>query len=293
MAPAPILQPGPGRTLKSTLRVPAEMDARVPDSRIVDPDQAIDADRLIEEFVPPEHREPARYHIALIGAILVVILGLTAAWHWSPLREWVNVGSLVGFAADFAQAPSAPLLVLGIFVAGGLVSFPLTVLVIVCVLVFGPWHGFLYSLISAIVSATITYALGHWLGHNTVRRFAGKKINELNRRLARRGLLTIIIVRIVPVAPFTVINMVAGASHIRFRDFIVGTAVGLLPAMVGISLFTDQLAATIHKPDLPAFAVLAMIVAALIVGGWSFLRWEEHRRNSRAESPDRLRNCIP
>jgi len=66
-----------------------------------------------------------------------------------------------------------------------------------------------------------------------------------------------IIVRIIPVAPFMIINMVAGAAHIRFGDFVIGSAIGLLPGIVGISLFTDRLAATIQKPDLPAFAIFS------------------------------------
>ena len=177
------------------------------------------------------------------------------------------------------------MLALGIFVAGGLVALPLTVLVVVCDLVFGLWHGFLYSLLGAMVSAMVTYALGHFLGRNTVRRFAGKKLNELNRRLARRGLITMIIVRIIPVAPFTIINMVAGAAHIRFRDFVIGSAIGLLPGIVGISLFTDRLAATIQKPDLQAFAILAAVAAVIILGGWSFWHWEEQRRNTRLRAP--------
>ncbi len=273
---------GKGRTLTPlTLRVTPEMDALVPDSQIVDPDQPFDADQLIEEFVPPEQRKPARHQLALTVSILAAILGLTAAWHWSPLREWVNVDTLVGFASEFEQFPGAPLLALGIFVIGGLVAFPLTVLIIVCVLVFGPWHGFLYSMLGALLSAMSTYVLGHWLGRNAVRRFAGTKLRELNRRLAQRGLITIIVVRIIPLAPFSVINMIAGASQIRFRDFVIGSAIGMLPGIIGISLFTDRLAATIQKPDLPTFAILVAVVAALIASGWTFWRWEERRRNSR------------
>ena len=132
-----------------------------------------------------------------------------------------------------------------------------------------------------MLSAVLTYALGHLLGRNTVQRFAGRKIGELNRRLARRGLLTIIFVRIIPVAPFTVINLIAGASHIRFRDFAIGSAIGLLPGIVGMSIFTDRLAATIQKPDLPAFALLAAVIAAIVVSSWSFWRWEERQRNAR------------
>jgi uncharacterized membrane protein YdjX (TVP38/TMEM64 family) len=273
---------GSGRTLVPlTFRVTPDMDALIPDTQIVDSDKPLDAEHLIKEVVPEEQHEPARRHAALIVAILAAILGLTAAWRWSPLREWLNINTLTGFAAGLEQAPGAPLLALGIFVIGGLVAFPLTVLIIVCVLVFGPWQGFLYSLLGAMLSAILTYALGHLLGRNTVQRFAGRKIGELNRRLARRGLLTIIFVRIIPVAPFTVINLIAGASHIRFRDFAIGSAIGLLPGIVGMSVFTDRLAATIQKPDLPAFALLAAVIAVIVVSGWSFWRWEGRQRNAR------------
>jgi phosphatidylserine/phosphatidylglycerophosphate/cardiolipin synthase-like enzyme/uncharacterized membrane protein YdjX (TVP38/TMEM64 family) len=273
---------GSGRTVRPlAFHVTADVDALVPGEEIVDPGRPIDPDELMKEFVPEEEREPVRNHTFLIVSILVAIIGLAAAWHWSPLREWVDVDKLVGFAAELEQTPGAPLLALGVFIVSGLVAFPLTVLIIVCVLIFGPWQGFLYSMLGALLSAMLTFALGHWLGRDTVRRFAGKKLRELNKRLARRGLMTIIIVRIIPFAPFSVINMIAGASHIRFRDFVLGSAIGMLPGMTGISLFTDWLAATLQKPDLPAFAILVAVIAVIIVGGWKLWQWGEKHRNDR------------
>jgi uncharacterized membrane protein YdjX (TVP38/TMEM64 family) len=197
------------------------------------------------------------------------------------LKKWVNVETLAGLAADFAQFPAAPLLALGVFVAGGLVAFPLTVLIMVCILIFGPWLGFLYSLLGALLSASTTYAIGHFAGRDMVRRLAGKKLTELNRRLARRGLVTVILVRLLPVAPFSIVNLVAGASRLRFQDFVIGSAIGLLPGIAGISLFADRLAATIQKPDIPTFALLAAVVAALIAGGFAFWHWEQRQRNDR------------
>jgi uncharacterized membrane protein YdjX (TVP38/TMEM64 family) len=191
------------------------------------------------------------------------------------------VETLAGLAVDFAQVPAAPLLALGGFVAGGLVAFPLTVLIMVCILIFGPWLGFLYSLLGALLSASATYAIGHFAGRDVVRRLAGRKLTELNRRLARRGLVTVILVRLLPVAPFSIVNLVAGASRLRFQDFVIGSAIGLLPGIVGISLFADRLAATIQKPDIPTFAMLAAVVAALIAGGFAFWRWEQRQRNDR------------
>jgi phosphatidylserine/phosphatidylglycerophosphate/cardiolipin synthase-like enzyme/uncharacterized membrane protein YdjX (TVP38/TMEM64 family) len=267
--------------LPIAFRVTPEMDALVPSSEIVDPDHAVSPDQIVEEMIPPEQRAPARRHFSLTFAILAAVAALAAAWHWSPLRKWVNVETLTGLAADFAQFPAAPLFALAGFVAGGLVAFPLTVLIMVCILIFGPWLGFLYSLLGALLSASTTYAIGHFAGRDVVRKLAGRKLGELNRRLARRGLVTVILVRLLPVAPFSIVNLVAGASHLRFRDFVIGSAIGLLPGIVGISLFADRLAATIQKPDIPTFAMLAAVVAALIAGGFAFWHWEQRQRNNR------------
>jgi phosphatidylserine/phosphatidylglycerophosphate/cardiolipin synthase-like enzyme/uncharacterized membrane protein YdjX (TVP38/TMEM64 family) len=273
---------GGGRCLLPIeFRVTPETDALVPSSEIVDPDHAVSADQIVEEVMPAEQRVPARHHLGVTLTILAAIAALAAAWHWSPLRKWVNVETLAGLAVDFAQFPAAPLLALGVFVAGGLVAFPLTVLIMVCILIFGPWLGFLYSMLGALLSASTTYAIGHFAGRDVVRRLAGKKLGELNRRLARRGLVTVILVRLLPVAPFSIVNLVAGASRLRFRDFVIGSAIGLLPGMVGISLFADRLAATIQKPDIATFAMLAAVVAALIAGGFAFWRWEKRQRNDR------------
>jgi phospholipase D1/2 len=105
------------------------------------------------------------------------------------------------------------------------------------------------------------------VGRDLVRRYAGERLNNLSKQLSRRGLLTIITLRIVPVAPFSVINLVAGASHIRFRDFALGTLVGLLPGIIAIALFADSVIHSIRDPEASSFAWLAgvVIVIALTV----------------------------
>jgi hypothetical protein len=74
-------------------------------------------------------------------------------------------------------------------------------------LALGPLPGFVYGLIGSLSGAALTYGIGHALGRDAVRRLAGSRLNSLSRRLARRGLLA---VRVIPVAPCTVVNLVAG-----------------------------------------------------------------------------------
>jgi uncharacterized membrane protein YdjX (TVP38/TMEM64 family) len=65
-------------------------------------------------------------------------------------------------------------------------------------------------------------------------------LNDLSRRLGERGLLAIVFARVVPVGPFSVVNIVAGASHIGWRDFLLGTVIGLLPGVTVASIFVDR-----------------------------------------------------
>ena len=98
------------------------------------------------------------------------------------------------------------------------------------------------------------------MGRDLVRRYAGKRLNGISKKLSKRGLWTVVTLRIVPVAPFSLINLVAGASHISFRDFAIGTLVGLLPGIVAIALFADGVVRSIRSPNAGSFAWLAGVV---------------------------------
>jgi len=109
------------------------------------------------------------------------------------------------------------------------------------------------------------------------RRIAGARLNAISRKLGERGLLAVVLVRIVPVAPYSVVNVVAGASHIGLRDFLLGTFIGLLPGVLGIVVFVDRLVESIRHPGLLTFALLA-IIAGLLAGSAMLLQRRLARR---------------
>ena len=81
-----------------------------------------------------------------------------------------------------------------------------------------------------------------------------------------------------PVAPFTVINLVAGASHIRLRDFALGTLLGLLPGVFAIALFADGLVESIRDPDTGSFAWLAAVVIVIALAAFALRKWLRGRQ---------------
>jgi uncharacterized membrane protein YdjX (TVP38/TMEM64 family) len=182
-------------------------------------------------------------------------------------------------ARTLDESPAAPLVVLLAYVVGGLLVVPVTALIIATGIVFGPLLGTVYALSGALLSAALTYSIGKRIGRHAVRKLAGSRLNRITRRLARKGTMAIAIVRLLPIAPFTVVNAVAGASHIGFREFMLGTALGMLPGIVATVVFIDRVAAAVTDPGL---ATVLMLVGfgALIVAAALFV----HRKLARPES---------
>ncbi|MHB1188900.1 VTT domain-containing protein [Thiobacillus sp.] len=80
------------------------------------------------------------------------------------------------------------------------------------------------------------------------------------------GVFAVLVVRVIPVAPFTVVNMVAGASHISFRDYMLGTLLGMTPVILAVTLFADRIAAVLRDPSPSTLAMLAAAIASIELG---------------------------
>jgi phospholipase D1/2 len=122
----------------------------------------------------------------------------------------------------------------------------------------------LYATGGVTLSAALTYAIGRRMGHDALRRMAGSRLERISQRLGRHGLLAMIAIRVIPVAPFSIVNMAAGASHISFRHFMLGTVIGMTPGIVATVVFADQLSATLRHPGVESFALLGLAAAAAI-----------------------------
>jgi len=230
---------------------------------LADPEMPIGIEGVLEE----DTREPGRGLSTLIKIALVasVLLGLALAWRYTPLSDLMSPAALQSFFEKVAAAPwSLPLLLL-IFVVGGLVAFPVTVLIAATALVFGLWPGLPYAALGALTSATVTYGIGRGLGANSLRQMFGQRMADLAAKMDRHGILSMTIIRLVPFFPFTLVNLAAGALKFRFSDYLIGTALGLAPGLLLLSALGGQIAQFIADPSI--FGVmLALLLLALWIG---------------------------
>ncbi|MFP3870331.1 MAG: VTT domain-containing protein [Syntrophobacteria bacterium] len=256
---------GSERTLKPLhADVPEWVDNLIPDSTVIDPEKPMAPEKFIEQFISeevPEDRRPFRR----IAIILLAVLALASSWQWTPLGDWLDVKAIAAWAGHLTYHPAAPLVVIGAYLVGNLLLIPVTFMVAATAFIFGPVAGFILSMVGCLSGAMLTYGVGRLLGRDTVRRLAGTRLNRLSRRLANHGVITMATVRLVPVAHFAIASMVAGASHIRFRDFFLGTTIGMAPGVLAITVLEDRLEVAVREPGMASFTVLAVLVLLLVV----------------------------
>jgi uncharacterized membrane protein YdjX (TVP38/TMEM64 family) len=142
-------------------------------------------------------------------------------------------------------------------------------LILITAMVFGPTLGSLYSLAGCLAAALLTYGIGHFLGQDFVRKIAGAKWEGLQRKIDQSGILAVATLRLLPVAPFTVVNIVSGAFKVPLRDYVWGSLLGLTPGILVINLFIHQFERAIRNPGIGTFLLLAALVGGtLIATAW-------------------------
>ncbi len=195
------------------------------------------------------------------GALcLLVVLLLSLGWRLTPLKEYVDLETIISWQQSLKDHPAALFWVVGVYLAGGLVLFPVMVLNVATIVAFGPVLGNAYAFAGWLCSAALGFGLARVMGRELVKKMARSKIKHLLHRAGRHGFLTVLSMRILPLAPFTVVNLFVGASGIRFADFFLATVIGRIPGIVTLTLFGVQFENFLRRPDVESSILLALTI---------------------------------
>ncbi len=197
--------------------------------------------------------------LVLLGAIgLALILGTPDI---AALRSRVDAAGVWGPAVFFA-----------LYVGLALIPCPKALLTAAGGALFGLWAGAALSLAAALVGAVISFGVGRMLGREAVDRLIHGRLARVDALLADHGLSAVLIVRLVPLVPFIAINYASGLSGVKFRHYVLGSALGMVPG----SLAYAALGAYGTNPWGLAAAGSALII--LVVGGSWWARRLDARR---------------
>ncbi|MEZ0314497.1 MAG: VTT domain-containing protein [Myxococcota bacterium] len=258
----------------------------LPNERLVDPESAIDVDKVLDTLLPEEQARSASGPLWRTIAIVVSMLLLAVAYRFTPLHEILDPKRLAALAAPLRNEPWMWGAAVIAFIGAGLLSFPLTLLVLQTGLVFGALRGIPIALTGALLSGTLTFGIGRLIGKDTIQRLGGRRMRYLVSRFKKSGVIAVVSIRLMPIAPFSIVNVIAGATGVRFSRFILGTAIGIMPGIISVNVFGASVFEAIATRD-PKGLVTAAAVGLALLGVGIWLRRRLGRTPKRDVYPER------
>ena len=201
------------------------------------------------------------------GLLGLVVIGL--------LAQRLHALHYVAAGAQAARqaGPLGALAVFGALIGGLLLLLPMVPLVMAAGWIYG-MAGAALSLPAATVAAVIAFAIGRGLGHTGMQRAltVRPRLRALAELAETGGLVTVALLRVSPILPFTPSNAVLGMTKMPLRDLALGTLVGILPGgllytSAGALLPDAEALARGEAPHAPFWAMLALGVVSMAIIG--------------------------
>lgn len=176
-------------------------------------------------------REPRT--LALIAGLALLFVAAALAPHPAPeqIRTWAD-----------SVGPLLPLVFFVLHVLVCIAPFPRTIFTLSAGMLFGTALGLALAVSATTVSAVLALLLVRKLDHDRVRaRLTHPAVQAVDARLAQRGWLAIGSLRLIAMAPFSIVNYCAGLSSVRMTPYLAATFLGILPGTIGTVLLGDAL----------------------------------------------------
>ena len=176
----------------------------------------------------------ANRHKAVIKAILLLlfIIITIVLFRFTAVKEHLTAESLRSLleTAGFW----APLAYVFIYSTGVCLFLPGTLLATIGAAIFGPYFGFIYVWLGAMIGSSLAFFIGRYLGRDFAASLIGDRLKKYDDAIEQNGFATVLYLRLV-YFPFTPLNFGMGLTKVRFWDYVAGTGLGII---VGTFIFT-------------------------------------------------------
>lgn len=198
---------------------------------------------------------------------ILVLLGLLVGLFFIfDLGRFLSLEVLKERHDELQQAyQSEPLLVIGIYsltyIVMAALSLPgATIMTLAGGAMFGLWVGVPVVLVSATIGATLAFWVARYILRDTVQRRFGDRLATINDGLERDGAFYLFSLRLVPVFPFFLINLLMGLTTIRSSIFFWASIIGMFAGSTVYVNAGTQLAAITSLSDIASPALIASFV---------------------------------
>ncbi len=211
----------------------------------------------------------ARIILIVLALVALVLVGRTAGAHFAEFAGWVQ-----------AQGALAPLIFVLGYAAAVVAFVPGSILTLAGGALFGVGWGTLYVFVAAVIGSSLAFLIARYVARGAVeKRLAGTpRLAAIDRAVAAEGRKIVLLLRLSPAIPFSVLNYALGLTRVRFADFLAG-AFGMLPGTLlyvwSGKLIGDvaALAGGASAPKGPAYwTLLAVGLIATLLVTWLITR---------------------
>ncbi|MDB4974594.1 MAG: hypothetical protein JWN48_2935 [Myxococcaceae bacterium] len=208
---------------------------------------------------------------------LLPLVAIAAVWYFSDLRTLNSPEKLAVATRALRESPVAYPYVLLAFAAGTLLFFPVTALITGTVLAFPPLQGFVYAYSGTLLGACLTYWVGRLMGSRALDYASGPRMLKFGEVMRKHAIRASIGARILPIGNFTGLNLFAGSLRIPFASYFLGNLIGILPGVLFLTLFADQLSSVLRAPSWKNLSYLLAAVALAGLALWLYRRRGQSR----------------
>jgi phosphatidylserine/phosphatidylglycerophosphate/cardiolipin synthase-like enzyme/uncharacterized membrane protein YdjX (TVP38/TMEM64 family) len=203
-------------------------------SSVMDLERPIEQAPFLVAAVPAEVRAPLVRSALRTAAVGACLLGAALLWGRTAVDAWMP--------SVLLRDPTATsLVVFAAFVLGSALMFPVGGLLLASALLLGPVRGGLYALAGSVAAAGVFYLIGRIMWGRLLGRLTGRYVDRVGRRIAGRSVVSIALAQLLPVAPFGIVNVLAGGMRVDAARFLGGTLLGITPAIVVVVLIARAL----------------------------------------------------
>ncbi len=192
-------------------------------------------------------------------AVLVLLLcGIGVAWasgalahlHPESIRAFLNGWGALG-----------PVIFVGLYALGEIVAIPSVLFVIAAGMAWPVALAFPLAWGASVFSALVVFLISRYLGRDFVQRRLPGGLRDLDARLERGGVLPVAGVRLLAfLAPWT--HLALAVSSVSARDYVLGTALGVLPGVLLLVMFGEAIAHWFDR--VPAWLWLVLVVLLVL-----------------------------
>jgi phospholipase D1/2 len=222
-------------------------------------------------------RRPAWGKLAA-GAAALLILAL--AWKFTPLADFLTRDNAAAWARAARENRWAPIAIVLAYTPAAMLMLPRPFLTLLTIIAFGRWLGFAYSAAGIMVAAMATYYAGRMMRRQTVLRFAGERFEDAAKVLREHGIAAVFASNQIPVPPFFLQGIIAGAIRIPAWQYAAGSALGMAPGLLAAFFFAGELRAWLEDPETINWWIVGAAAIAFVAFGWWVRRWFARRMDA-------------